>query len=140
MDVTIRNAVFEDIDIVQNFSLTDELKNPDGDPQKKWWFEAFIKEKQIFFVAEKDKKIIGFVLAERTVGNCILIQDIFVENTFRGMGIGKILMDKVESEAIKNKYKLIYTYSDVENKKTPEFYKKLNYEPSHLVQEFLKFL
>jgi ribosomal protein S18 acetylase RimI-like enzyme len=118
MSVTIRNAVFEDIDIVQNFSLTDELKNPNGDPQKKWWFEAFIKEKQIFFVAEKDKKIIGFVLAERTVGNCILIQDIFVENTFRGMGIGKILMDKVESEAIKNKYKLIYTYSDVENKKT----------------------
>jgi len=139
-NIIIRDAVIDDIKEIQLMSLADELKNPNGEAQKEWWFESFVKEKQFFYVAVLDTRVVGFILAERTTGDCLLIQDIFVLESFRGMGIGKIFMDKVEEEARKRNYKLIYVYGDVLNGKTQNFYKKLAFEESHLVKEFVKFL
>lgn len=137
--VKIRKATMKDINEVQKMSGADELKNPDGKPQKKWWFEAFIKEKQFFYVAQADSNLVGFIVAERTVGDCILIQDIFIKKDFRGKGVGHLLINTLEREAKKKKVRAFYAYSDVK-KETVNFYKKLKYEPSHLVQEVLKFL
>ena len=86
-EMKIRKAKLKDCDKVHELCKTKELINPNGKPPKKWWIESFVKENQIFFVAEEKNKIAGFIIGERTTGNVALLQILFVRKNFRRMGI-----------------------------------------------------
>jgi ribosomal protein S18 acetylase RimI-like enzyme len=141
-NIIIRKAKLSDCDAVYNFGKSDELKNPNGEAPKRWWIEAFVKEKQYFYIAEdsKAKLMVGFILAERTTGDVMLIQEVFVRAEYRSKGIGDKLIKTVEKEARKIKIKAILLYAYAENSKTLKFYKKEKYAPGSLDEEFVKFL
>jgi len=62
----LRKAKISDCKEVWKMCNTPGLVNPSGQAPRLWWIKSFVKEKQIFLVAEEDKKIIGFILGERT--------------------------------------------------------------------------
>ena len=139
-NIIIRKARDEDLIKVYKMGLARELSNPDGKPPRKWWIDGFLYEKQFFHVVEKGKRIIGFALAERTTGNIMLIQEIFVKSEYRGGGIGDLLIKKLEADAKKRKMRAILLYAYAENRKTLHFYKKEKYGAGSFEEEFVKFL
>jgi len=52
----IRKANLRDCKEVWEMCKIPQLVNPSGEPPKIWWIESFVKEKQIFFIAEEKKK------------------------------------------------------------------------------------
>lgn len=137
--VIIRKAKLKDCEVVYKFGKSRELANPSGEAPKLWWIEAFVKEKQIFFVAEQDKDVIGFVIGERTTGNIGILQEIFVKQNFRNKGIGTALFKKFEEECKKRKINLIllYGYAGI---RTIKFWEKRKFKKGSREYEFVKFL
>jgi len=116
-----------------------ELINPSGQPPRLWWIKDFVKEKQIFFVAEENKEIIGFVLGERITGNCAIAHMSAVKKQYQGQGIGTELINLFEKECKKRKLKAILTYA-YSKSKSVKILEKRGYEKGFLTYEMLKFL
>jgi|SRR3989338_1412634 len=137
--IQIRKAKLSDCNAVYNFGRAKELRNPHGNPPKKWWIEAFVKEKQIFYVAEntESKKVIGFILGEETTGKVTIFHELFIEKKFRKHGIGKILIQTAEKDAKSRGVRAIILYG---NKKVSKFLKKGKYEKGLLLNEYVKFI
>ena len=116
-----------------------EILDLGGKPPKKWWIKSFIKEKQIFLVAKKDDKIIGFILGERTTGNIAILHLCVVKKEYRNKGVGQELLRKAEKECKKRKLKVIMIYG-YKNKKIKHILKKLKYDIGNIYYEFQKWL
>ncbi|NCN86689.1 GNAT family N-acetyltransferase [archaeon] len=123
----IRKATKKDIEQIRKIADVEELRVTGGDraPSERW-FNAFIKEKQMFLVAEEDKKIVGFILGERVTGDLGYLWEIGVEKKLRSKGIGKLLLNEFIKESKKRKLRSIITYGCY-NKKTLNFFKKNNF-------------
>ena|SRR3989338_7124458 len=138
-NILIRKAKFSDCKAVYNFGKAKELRNPNGNPPRRFWIDAFVKEKQIFYVAEdiESKNIVGFILAEKTTGDVAIFHELFVEKNFRKHGIGKILMKTAEKDAKSRGVRAIILYG---NQKVSKFLKKGKYEKGLLLNEYVKFI
>lgn len=74
----------------------------------------------ICWVAEHDKKIVGFalcVLHEGTWSNQLLcyLEDLFVETESRGLGIGKSLIETICKEAKEKSWSKVYWHTKHDN-------------------------
>ncbi|MFH1209656.1 MAG: GNAT family N-acetyltransferase [archaeon] len=136
----IRAANQKDCKVVYDLCKTPELLDPSGEPPKLWWIQSFIKENQIFFVAEINKKVIGFILGERITGNCCIFWMSAVKKQFQGRGIGERLLLKAEEECKKRKLKVITIYGFSKSKKVLNLLQKHNYEKGQLYYEFIKYI
>lgn len=123
----IRKATEKDIEEVREIANIKELRVTGGKRAASHrWFNAFIKEKQIFFIVQEKKEICGFILGERVTGDLGYLWLIGVKKEFRSKGLGKLLLNKFIKECKKRKLRSIITYGDY-NKKTLNFYKKNNF-------------
>ena len=138
--VKIRKAKLKDVNSCLELSKIPELLNPDKTPSHKWWIEAFVKEKQIFFVAEENYEIIGFIMGERTAGNIAIFHSLVIKENYRNKGIGTKLIKTAEEECKKRKIKAIMLYGYADNKKAISFFEKKDYIKGALTCEFIKFL
>ena len=136
----LRKAKLEDCNEVYELCRVKGLVNPSGEPPKRWWIEAFVREKQIFFVAEENGRVIGFALGERTTGDIAIFHMLAINEAYRGKGIGQRLMDLFEEEAKKRKLKVILTYGYANNKVVDHILKKRNYEKGSKYYEYLKWI
>lgn len=136
----IQRANLRDCKQVHELCKIPGLLNPSGEPPKIWWIESFVREKQMFFVVEEDKKIIGFILGERTTGNIGYIWMLAVKKNFQGRGIGKELIRKFEEECEKKKIKVIVCYGFEKSNSALSLLKNMNYEIGKKYYEFVKFL
>jgi len=139
--IIIRKATIKDCKIVHGLSSAKELKTPRGDAPELWWIEAFVKEKQIFFVAEdkNNKTLAGFVFGERTTGDIYILHEIFVRKEYRHHGIGTILMKKAENECRKRHLRVILLYG-YNSKPMHKLLEEGGYEKGNPYNEFVKFL
>ena len=92
-----------------------------------------IKNKDIlFFVAQEDKKICGYIYGEAAVwypGYLMgSIVDLIVGENHRGKGIGKALLEKIISSLKKKGCKQIEIQVQVENKNALGLYKSLGFK------------
>lgn len=140
MDISIRKAKLRDCKTCLELSKIPELVNPTGEPSHLWWIESFVKEHQLFFVAEKHKEIIGFIMGERTSGNLSILHSIVVKKEYQHKGIGKRLLETYEYECHKRKLKAIMLYGYAKNKLPRSFFGKNHYVKGALTYEFIKFL
>lgn len=134
----VRKAKPEDCKECLELSKTPELLNPGGEPSHLWWIEAFVKENQIFYVAEENKEIVGFIMGERTTGNIAIMHSLVVKKEFRDKGIGKLLIKIFEEDCRKRKIRWIMLYGFAKNKKTISFIEKQGYIKGELTYEFIK--
>lgn len=100
-----RPDIFKDVSMLDNFML---------------YFEYFFKD--AIFIAVKDNCIVGMVVGEKLSNICYLIKDIFVEEEYRHIGIGKRLIEAIENYARKKDYKRIILNCYEFNKVAKGFY------------------
>ncbi len=138
--IKIRKAEIKDCRQVYELCRVPGLVNPSGEPPKIWWIESFIKEKQMFYVAETNKDIIGFVIGERTCGNLGYLWMLAIKKEFQGKGLGKKLLKLAERECRRRKLKAIICYGFAKNNRALKLLKKQKYEQGEKYYEFIKFL
>jgi GNAT superfamily N-acetyltransferase len=93
-----------------------------------------------FFVAELDGKVCGmalyYVKFSTWKGKCFFLEDIIVEEKFRGHGIGKRLFEAVIAETKRRKMKRLEWQVLDWNEPAISFYEKYN---SQILKEWLNF-
>ena len=139
-DIIIREAQLEDLNIIQN--LNNELfklekENYDSTLVRDWplsedgkqYFEDLIINHYVI-VAIKDDKIVGYLAGSiNEKGSYEEIQygeinNMLVDNNFRGLGIGKLLVDKFKQYCKDNNINNLKVVASAKNIKAIEFYKK----------------
>ena len=84
------------------------------------------------FVEEDGKKLAG--LTAELFGNWLSIHYLFVDESLRGRGVGKSLMERAEAEAKSRGAK--YAFVDTFSFQAPGFYKKLGYKEVFTLTEY----
>ena len=86
----------------------------------------------IFLEDENKKKLAG--LTGETFGNWLCIHYLFIEDCLRGQGIGRKMIEAVESEAKKRGCK--YVFVDTFSFQAPGFYRKLGYKEVFTLEDY----
>ena len=86
----------------------------------------------IFYEDENKKKFAG--LTGETFGNWLCIHYLFVDEHFRGKGLGSAILKATENEAKKRGCK--YSFVDTFSFQAPEFYKKHGYNEVFRLDEY----
>ncbi|HSN10348.1 MAG TPA: GNAT family N-acetyltransferase [Hanamia sp.] len=133
MEVKIRRAIKEDAEAMMQ--LVKELALYEKAPQEVTVdFDHFIEsgfgENPVWwaFVAEADNKVVGFALYyirySTWKGQRLYLEDILVNEPFRGKGIGKLLFDRLIEEAKEKKLSGMVWQVLEWNEPAINFYKK----------------
>ena len=135
MEIKIRKAIKEDCSRL--LVLVQELAEYERAPKEvtvtlDHFIESGFGAKPVWwaFVAEADKKIVGFALYyvrySTWKGQAMYLEDIIITNEMRGKGIGKLLFDRLIEEAREKKFnRIIWQVLDW-NEPAINFYKKYN--------------
>ena len=128
----IRKAAKKDVSEMVKLMIKEFSKPPYND---KWTIksskESILRSMKIgvAYVCVDNKKIIGLIsiTKEPYYEPIALIDNLIVESSYQGKGIGKLLVKKVEETYRKKGFSMLYT---ITNKKAPavKFYKKLGYK------------
>lgn len=142
--IKIRKAVSSDIADLAGllrdlFSIEEDFQ---FDEQKQragllMLIESDCNEK-VLFVAEKDKRVIGMCSAQTLIstaegGKAAMIEDMAVEKSARGNGIGRLIMDEIVSWAKENGITRLQLLADKNNIRAISFYKKNDWKDTQLI-------
>ena len=84
------------------------------------------------FVEEDGRKLAG--LTGEIFGNWLMIKYLFVDESLRGRGVGRSLMERAEAEAKARGAK--YAFVDTFSFQAPGFYRKLGYKEVFTLTEY----
>lgn len=135
-ELTIRQAGQADaVDIAR---LVTQLGYPTSPAEMAERLESILRRPEyITFVAEISAQVVGMIGAY--VGYAIEFTGVYgrltgivVEESFRGRGIGKLLMEKVEAWLQDQGVKMVILTSGKHRTETHEFYRALGYEETGL--------
>lgn len=130
MNYTVRKAAEDDFSRIHQ--LNHEFAHFIHTPEKFMIsVQEMIDQQEHFsiFVAEsEDKEIVGFATTffawYSWIGKSLYLDDIYIKESYRGLGLGSKMMDAVFDLAKKEKCKKIRWQVSNWNKKAIEFYKK----------------
>lgn len=101
--------------------------------------EKFIIDKGGFiFFAEKNNQIVGTVALIKMENNMFELSKMAVNESFQGLGIGKLLMQHCFDFATKNECKTIILYSNTALESAIHIYKKLGFTELPVQQDLYK--
>ena len=132
----IRAAQKSDLKECEKIFHIPEMKESDGEYLDAKFLSYYL-DKKYFLVAEEDNTIIGAIFGEPLKGKGIIVWDFVVKKKYRGNGIGKALLAKIEHNAKQDGLEWIMLYS-TNNKQTLEFYTNSHYNKGTKYVEFLK--
>lgn len=119
--IIIRKATRKDIAIVREIANVPGLKAAGDDeaPPVRWYAPLIRK---MFYVAEIDGKVVGFLTGEK-IRNIGFLWEIGVFPKFRSHGIGSMLLEKFIDECNKKKLVVMVAYGS-NNESTLGFFRK----------------
>ncbi|MCY7217271.1 GNAT family N-acetyltransferase [Streptococcus cristatus] len=85
------------------------------------------------YVEDQQGNLIAGMVAE-TFGNWLEIEYLYVQEDFRGQGIGSNILNRAEKEARERKCK--YSFVNTYQFQAPNFYKKHGYEEVFALKEY----
>ena len=138
--VLIRLAKTEDCKECCKLSQIKELSVADGSYVSEDYFKVMTEEDEMFFVAEEEGKIVGYVLGEPMKDSLAFLSLLTVEKALRGKDIGKRLLAKLEEQCKKKKLNPIILYAPKFNENTIVFYNKQGYMQGEDYVQFMKIL
>ena len=134
MGFKIRKAVRNDVQsllkLIKELAIYEKAPDQVKTSAKDLERDGFGKNKiyDCFVVTEKNNTIVGMALFYTKYstwkGRCIFLEDIIVTKKFRGLGVGKLLFDRVVLEGKKMKVRKIEWQVLNWNKPAIGFYKK----------------
>jgi len=140
---TVRRAKYDDISamirllrllfsIESDFSFEEETQ--------KRGLEMMLADcrNRCIMVAEQNEQIVGMCTAQLLVstaegGIAALVEDLVVDDTYRGKGIGKDLLFAIEEWAISQGVRRLQLLADRNNTRALGFYKKMNWKVTELI-------
>lgn len=148
----IRKVAQADIDAIQK--LNKELFNFEeqfgheynlnwtyGEAGKKYFEDRLHNENSIIFVAEEGKRVVGYIIAfvnnytYRRVNPICEIENMLVEEEFRGHGVGKALIEAVKHEVKKKSVKRLRVGAIAQNEKAINFYRAQGFKDTNIYLE-----
>jgi ribosomal protein S18 acetylase RimI-like enzyme len=136
----IRKATIKDLDEITRLSieydeyeykLNKKVKVDSFNEVKRVTKEHLANPKFIFFVAELDNKIVGWIAIDvRCVGNKKqgVFHTIRVTKSARGKNIGTLLLNKAMNHFKEKKCSSVRSFVHLNNKKALNWYKRLGFE------------
>ena len=115
-------------DTIKNNFLYECYCKVEDDYEKKWEkedFFSFISNKDNIFILSYPKPV-GYLKARVTIDEIEIIS-ILIDKNFRKLGVGKSLLNKILSIALKNKIQNIFLEVSVENQIAINLYKKFDF-------------
>lgn len=88
-----------------------------------------LKEKEIMITKDQDNKVIGWLRYNYFWDNTPFMNILYLNESYRGKGIGKELVRFWETEMKSKGYELVMT-STLSNEQAQHFYRKLGYKDS----------
>jgi ribosomal protein S18 acetylase RimI-like enzyme len=134
----IRDATKKDCKACEQLSRIDELKAADGSHISEKYFLSFVDQDKMFFIAEENKKVAGYILGEPLKGKVALLGMLTVDERERGKGIGKKLVARFRERCMEKKIEAIFFYAPAFNKSTIAFYEKQGFKKGHEHIAFLE--
>ena len=133
---TIRKMLLGDID--QLAVLYRDYWNEDSDTQKmkQKYAELEADSRYIFLSAVRDDRLVGSIMGivcDELYGRCesfLVMEDLIVEKNHRNNGIGRSLLDALETIAKERGCCQIQFITETAREDTISFYKSLGYDPS----------
>lgn len=146
--ITVRAATLYDIDalvnLLQQLFLLEADFNFNADKQKRGLEKLImeqIKNKALLLVAETNDStpsIIGMCSGQTLVstaegGTVALIEDVVVDENFRGRGVGKALLKNIEQWVIEQGMTRMQLLADRDNRNAIDFYQNNNWQATQLI-------
>lgn len=152
--ISIRKASVQDLEIIQKMNNNlckkehadfDSTVNPVFATTQgglSYFKEILESENSIAFLAEDEGSPIGYIAASiqqvgsfRTIPNMCEVDNMWVDEEYRSKGMGKQLMNKVESWAFDKGVKRMRVIASFDNRKGIDFYKREGFGEYDLILE-----
>ncbi|TGE40222.1 GNAT family N-acetyltransferase [Desulfosporosinus fructosivorans] len=143
MNHVIRRARYSDISGMIRllrilFSIETDFSFEEGTQQSGLEMMLDDVTTRCILVAEQKQQIVGMCTAQILVstaegGIVALVEDLVVEDTCRGEGIGRDLLVAIEGWAIARGVKRLQLLADQKNTPALEFYKKMDWKSTQLI-------
>ena len=137
LKVVIRPAQQSDCVACQRLGRVPEIAIAPGWYLPLRYYQRLVGRKNIFLVAEVNRKVIGFVIAEKIEAG-FLGQYLVVSNTYRRQGIGLKLLAAIEPIAKKRGAYFLLGYAVAKSKGMQAALKRLGYHRGQLTYEWGK--
>jgi ribosomal-protein-alanine N-acetyltransferase len=121
MDYKIREVTENDLDEIQRIEK-DSFPCPFS---KRQFLYLYVDYRKTFFVAEKDKEVLGYIVGVKGFRK-ITIASIAVKENWRRKGIATKLINYL-IEKVRRKVKMIELQVQISNKKAIIFYEKMGF-------------
>jgi len=142
MNPIIRKATIKDIEamtglLYQLFSIEEDFTFDEVKQKRGLELVVSNTESAIAFVAEIDGKVIGMLTAQTNISTAegsisAVLEDMVIEKSFRGKGIGKKLMQAMEDWAREKGIKRLQLLADKTNSPALAFYNKLGWDQTKM--------
>jgi len=134
MEIKLREFNLSDLEVVRKIAKTSFSYS--------WpeiYFEKLYTEyPRNFFIAETDKKLVGYILGHSRANKSGLIKTLVVDPNYRQQGIGKELMNftiqRLEREGVKE----IFLHTRRKNRVAVSLYKKLEFRIIKTVKDYYR--
>ena len=127
-EVNIRRAALKDIQAIYCLGRkTEELNfSPNMRFHDKIELKEFVKkpETNILLVAEIENKVVGFLYAKIVSKTWCILDNLAVDEDYRGKGAGHLLLDHFYAILKKKKISYLQVLEEIHHKKTRDFWKK----------------
>ncbi len=120
--ISFRRATIDDLEEIQSIERS-SFKYP----YSTFYMKNLLKYADIYYVAEMDNKIVGYIIARKEAYNMGHIISIAVHPDYRKMGIGEKMLQKVEKELKEMGCYRVYLEVRISNQPAISLYKKLGY-------------
>jgi ribosomal protein S18 acetylase RimI-like enzyme len=135
--MNIRKVETKDLDKCIELLHLPEFMFPNGQFPDLDYLKIYF-DSGLFFVAEKDSKVLGCIFGEKMLGGIAMLWYFAVDPDFRGLGIGKEMIYYFEKECKKQNIEWIVLYSPTKSPKSLKFYEKMGYNKGNSYVEFNK--
>lgn len=135
-EVNMRRATHKDVEVIHQMICVLEKESFDSDTFKSIFVQNLANPQVSYFVAEVDNKVVGFISLHiqsllHHNGNVGEIQELFVDENYRGYGIGKQLLKAAEKVAQENRCKVFEVACNMKREKTHQFYEREGLSKTH---------
>jgi ribosomal protein S18 acetylase RimI-like enzyme len=95
-------------------------------------------EKGLLLVAQVGVKLVGMCSCQYLISTAEgspvgLLEDMVIKREFRGRGVGRLLLNEIETRAQNNGLKRLQLLADKENDPALEFYSRMGWQVTNLV-------
>jgi len=142
-DITIRKASASDMDSLVEllkalFSVEEDFIFNESLQRQGLAMMLENEADRCIMVAETDGKVIGICSIQTLIstaegGKVGLVEDVVVNPSYRGKGIGRMLLASLEEWAKKRGLKRLQLLADQNNAPALEFYDKMNWKKTQLI-------